>query len=63
MRTPRSVYIVISRAARLSIGYDFADFVRVFPSLAAAKEYAGRMNAGFAAGVDDWRPEKYNKGD
>jgi hypothetical protein len=60
MQIPNPLYLVISRKAK----GDILDRSRVFfRKLKDAKAQATVNNARKVLGADDWRPEKYNKGD
>lgn len=60
MRTPRQLYIVVSKIAQIDL--------RQMPDTLHFKKFeaqaeADKRNKVCDEGADDWRPEKYNKGD
>jgi len=60
MRLPNPIYMVISKKAKGDI---LTRSKVMFASLKAAKEQAAKNNKHKVLGADDWRPEKFVKGD
>jgi hypothetical protein len=60
MKSPRSLYLVVSKKAK---GDPCDRSGNLHTKLKDAQARADYLNKRKVLGADDWRPEKYNKGD